>query len=131
LILEPVTRDEFSAGFFDAAAQGLLAVRRCENNHFLAASLGYMGPALRCPECLTGNIEWVPASGEASLVSWTIVHDKGGGTRTVGMVELAEGPWMLAALGVDSDEELTPNMPLRVDFVRPDGSEALPVFSPM
>jgi uncharacterized protein len=128
--LAPVARDDFSAGFFDAAAAGHLAVRQCENGHFLPPTLGYMGPSIRCPECSSARIDWVPASGEATLISWTVAHAKDGSTQIAGLVELAEGPWMTAALDVESDGELTAGGALRVHFVRPEGSEALPVFSP-
>jgi uncharacterized OB-fold protein len=128
--LAPIHRDDFSAGFFDAAAAGHLAVRRCENGHFLPPTLGYMGPATRCPECLSAQVDWVPAADEVTLVSWTVVHSKDGSTQIVGLVELAEGPWMTAALDVESDAELAVGSPLRVHFVHPDGGEAIPVFSP-
>jgi uncharacterized OB-fold protein len=129
MVLAQVLRDEFSAGFFDAAAEGRLAVRRCENGHFLPATLGYMGPATRCPDCLSPNIDWVSACGDATLVSWTVTHAKDGSSNQVAaMVELAEGPWMTVALDVEPDADLQVGDPLRVIFVCSEGGEYVPVF---
>jgi uncharacterized OB-fold protein len=125
----PVQRDEFSAGFFDAAADGHLAVRRCENGHFLPPSVGYMGPSLRCPECQSPEIDWVHASGEATVVSWTVIHAKEGTRQIAGIIELAEGPWMTVALDLESDEGLEVGAALKVSFVHPEGGEFVPVFS--
>ena len=127
--LDPVQRDDFSAGFFDAAAAGRLAARRCDQGHYLPATQGYMGPPIRCPHCRSAVIDWVDVSGEATLVSWTVVHLKDA-TRLAGLVELAEGPWMFAALDVESATSLEVGAALRVRFVQPDGGEAMPVFSP-
>src|SRR3954447_9411471 len=121
--LGPVHADAFSEGFFAAAAEGRLGVRRCENGHFLPPSLGYMGPSLRCPECLSPAIDWVTASGDATLVTWTVAHSKDGSTKIAGVVELAEGPWMTAAIDVQSDAELEVDGALRATFVRSDGGE--------
>jgi uncharacterized OB-fold protein len=128
--LAPVVRDEFSAGFFEAAAEGRLAVRRCEHGHFLPPTLGYMGPSVRCPECHSPNIDWVYASGNATILSWTIVHAKDGSRQIAGLVELAEGPWMTVALDVESDAGLELGTAVTVSFVHPEGGEVVPVFSP-
>jgi uncharacterized OB-fold protein len=128
--LAPVQRDELSAGFFDAAAAGRLAVRQCENGHYLPPSLGYMGASLRCPECQSPNIDWVTASGDATLVTWTVAHSKDGSTKIAGVVELAEGPWMSVPIGVETDAGLAARTAMRATFVPSDGGEVVPVFVP-
>jgi uncharacterized OB-fold protein len=128
--MAPVLRDDFSAGFFDAAADGYLAVRRCENGHFLPPTLGYMGPSVRCPDCLSPDIDWVHASGQATLISWTVVHAKDGSKQVAALVELAEGPWMAVGIDADSDERLRSGMSLTAAFVHPEGGEVVPVFVP-
>jgi uncharacterized OB-fold protein len=133
VLLPAVQRDDFSAPFFDAAAQGILLVRRCENGHFLAPSSGSShGNSLRCHECQSGRVDWHPASGMATLVSWIVLHprDGGGETRRAGLVELEEGPWMYALLDVPSDLELRVGLALRVGFVPTDGGETIPSFGP-
>jgi uncharacterized OB-fold protein len=124
-----VQRDDRSAPFFDAAAKGQLLIKRCTGcEHFLPPA------RIRCRVCQSALLEWVPASGAASLVSWIVVHgrpvspDAEPERSWVGLVELEEGPWIYAAL-VDVDEsELTAGVGLSVDFVTPADSEPLPVF---
>jgi uncharacterized OB-fold protein len=124
-----VQRDDRSAPFFDAAANGQLLIKRCKGcGHFLPLA------RIRCSVCQRAALEWVPASGAANLVSWVVVHGRPASPDAeperswVGLVELEEGPWMHAAL-VDVDEaELAAGVGLSVDFVTPPGSEPLPVF---
>lgn len=125
--LSPVERDDYSAPFFDGTAEGRLLTRRCSAGHYLPPVQG--GPVLRCPECHTEEIAWAQVSGDASLVSWTVVPTAEG-PLVAGIVELAEGPWMHAPVDVDSDAGLRVGTPLRVDFVRPGSGEVLPVFRP-
>jgi hypothetical protein len=83
--------------------------------------------------------EWVPAGGTATLVTWSVdpsppldaaLATPDGTASIVGMVELAEGPWMYAAI-VDADPaSLAEGTPLVVQFVRPGVGEAVPVFAP-
>ena len=64
----PVDRDEASAGFFDAAAHGRLAVRRCVTGDGLFAP-----EVARCPRCGAAT-EWITVSGRGCLVTWAVVH---------------------------------------------------------
>jgi len=129
--LEPVERDDHSAPFFDATAEGHLVIRRCrECGHLMA-------PETRaCTRCYSAEADWVAASGRGTLESWVVVHRRAAvegaaATRSVvGLVELEEGPWLRTAI-VDVDpDELRHGMALAVSFVRPEGSEAIPVFRP-
>jgi uncharacterized OB-fold protein len=130
--LMPVRREDFSAAFFDATRAGRLLVRRCTNGHYLGGSLRAGGLALQCPTCQTSELAWVQASGDAALVSWTVVHARDGSPPTVaGIVELQEGPWMYALLDVALTAELHPGQPLAVGFVSSgDGGELMPAFKP-
>ncbi len=125
-----VQRDDASAPFFDAAAHGRLLIRRC------GACGRYLPP--QQTTCVDGGeLEWVTASGSATLVTWAVDHapapspvllDASGAATVIGVVELAEGPWMNAALpGVDA-AALVAGMALQVDFV--DFGEHVPVFVP-
>jgi uncharacterized OB-fold protein len=127
---DAVARDEASAPFFDAARSGQLLVRRCADCGHWVAPYTRMGLALeRCPTCTSPRLTWEAASGEATLVTWTVVHTREGPSRPVGVVELAEGPWMTA--GVDADPAtLAAGMALRVGFEHPGGGEPVPVFRP-
>ena len=125
-----VLRDEASAPFFDAASRGVLLLRHCTR-------CGRWGPPAlhRCRSCHTTELEWLPSEGTAELVSWTVVHAKpldgeSPEPAIVGLVELSEGPWFTTRLAGMSGSELRAGLALRVDFVRPDGGEALPFFTP-
>ncbi len=91
-----VLRDEQSAPFFDAARAGQLLIRRC------ALCGRYYPPN----QSLCGDgeqLDWVPAGGEATLVTWAVDHGSvldpvlagpDGASSVFGVVELAEGPWL-------------------------------------
>ena len=124
-----VTRDEGSAPFFDAAAEGRLLIRRCGAcGHWITPYLR-MGAMLdRCPNCTADRLEWASATGRGTLVTWTVVHAKSEeDVRAVGVVELEEGPWLTAPLDADA-RSLAAGMEMVVDFVRRGGGEPIPVF---
>ena len=132
-----IVRDEASAPFFDAAADGRLLIRRCGAcGHWVAPYLR-MGATLdRCPACSSDRLGWAEASGRGTLVTWTVVHpgrrepaEVGAGAHAVGVVELDEGPWLTARLDADG-ADLTAGMAVAVAFVRPGGGEPVPVFGP-
>jgi len=129
-----VDRDEYSADFFDAAKRGELLVRQCENGHYMAPTQGYNQPSIRCHDCRSGVIHWTPACGLGTLVSWTVIHFRGAepATRTAGIIELDEGPWIKALIDVGSDIELKAGTVMTVDFVETgDGDgELIPAFRP-
>jgi uncharacterized OB-fold protein len=132
--LPNVARDQYSADFFDAANEGELLVRQCENGHFMAPTQGYNQPSVRCQECHSRAIHWAPASGHGTLVTWTVIHSRESAlaTQIAGIIELEEGPWIKALIDVDSDAELHSGVAMSVDFVRTgDGDgELIPAFRP-
>jgi uncharacterized protein len=127
-----VARDEASAPFFDAAAEGRLVVRRCD-------ACGQLLPPHQ-HECPSGHaLTWAPVSGAATLVTWAVddgtstapeLANANGDGEVIGIVELAEGLWLNTALpGVDA-AALRDGLPMRVDFVALGGGESVPVFVP-
>src|SRR3954463_2807935 len=115
----PVDRDDASVGFFDAAADGRLAVRRCVTGDGLFAP-----EVARCPRCGAAT-EWIPVSGRGRLVTWALVHRSPHPALTdvvpyvTAVVELAEGPWLHARLAVADALSLAPGLPVAVAFARP------------
>jgi len=95
-------RDERSAAFFDALAEGRLLLKRCAPHGHLSAA-----EVMFCAECGSADLAWSESQGLGEVVSWTAIHsrpDEHGRTtitRVVGVVELVEGPWLLAPLLVD------------------------------
>jgi hypothetical protein len=122
----PVQRDNSSAAFFDAAAEGRLLIKRCTN----CAAYGppRQTTCRRCGSAAT----WTPASGDATLITWTTTpaSSKAPDTapRTFGYVELAEGPWLETILVDVAADALHVGTPLHVTFLpHPDG-EPIPAF---
>jgi uncharacterized protein len=129
----PAVRDEGSAPFFDAAREGVLKARRCTDCAAWASPASMIGGlAQSCTACHGKSLEWAPVSGRATLITWTILPDLpslagNGGLRVTGLVELEEGPWLMAGLDVQPDD-LAAGMPLEVGFVQPEEGEPLPLF---
>jgi uncharacterized protein len=126
----PVTRDAATAEFFDGTAADQFLLRHCTACGTLSAP-----QAAQCEQCSSTALDWRPASGDATLVSWTVAHSKpdasGETHRTIlGIAALAEGPWWWSQI-VDADPaRLRVGAPLRVGFERYDGQhEAVPVFA--
>jgi uncharacterized protein len=89
-----------------------------------------------CTDCLSEAFEWFDADGTGHVESWVAFHGRPGtdaaemSPRIVATVELAEGPWMVSTLLDIDSNEVRYQMPVHVSFVRPDDSEAIPVFRP-
>lgn len=123
----PIARDAASAEFFDGTARGELLLRRCTDCGRISAP-----QARQCPDCAATEFTPAPASGAATLVSWTVPHDREGRPLTVAaLVELAEGPWLrLRLTGVaEPAAELSAGLPLTVSFEAVAGGETVPVVS--
>jgi uncharacterized protein len=127
--LPPVTRDEASAHFFDATAEGRLLLRSCTDCQHIR------GPEVpMCTECLSENFEWIDAAGTGHLESWVVVHSRAGADgvvptpRIIATVELTEGPWMIGVLTDSDPATITGSLPVVVAFERPPESESIPVF---
>lgn len=134
--LPAVVRDEASAAFFDAAARDELLVKRGPSGTVLA-------PEART-DPITGSSDLQPwvATGEATLVSWAVVHRAPVPALATSVpyvsaiVELAEGPWLMVRLLVEDPARLRVGDRVRARFVRSggDGSEGeeegevVPVF---
>lgn len=114
----------------DAAAEGRLAIQRC-------AACGHhqFYPRVHCTACGALDPEWVDASGDGEVHTFSVVHRNGmPGWRdevpyVVAVIELAEGPRIFTNV-VDCDPaEIAVGMPVRVTFVE-EGELTLPKFGP-
>lgn len=117
--------------YWDAASRGELRIQRC-----LACGRHYFYPRPVCPNCGSTEVEWVRASGRATLYSYVINRRPAPGWEedgpyAIAVVQLEEGPRMMASIvGVDqTPDELVLDMPLVVDF-ETRGDYRLPVFKP-
>jgi uncharacterized OB-fold protein len=129
-----IDRDQASAAFFDGTANGELLLHLCR-------SCGRLSPPRmsQCLYCGSVSLDWKPAAGTATLVSWAIPYDRSGTAIAVaGLVELTEGPWLLARIVDVTTDLLAAGLTLTVGFERSGddesgtveptyGEEALPV----
>jgi len=117
--------------FWDGAAARELWIQRCTTTGRF-----FFYPRSYSPFVTGGPVEWVRASGNATLYSYNILHRPAPGFEdrvpyALAVVELAEGPRMMTNIvGIaNTPENLVLDMPLRVTF-EDLGSFVLPVFEP-
>lgn len=127
MALAPVVRDDFSAPFFEASAEGRLLLR------YSPSSDQWSEPAARfCSVTQADDLEWRESAGTGELVSWTIKPGRARDGETtpdtvIGIVELTEGPWLSLWLPEVDQAGLAVGAPVSVSFVQPEGSEHLPI----
>ena len=127
----PVPTPETRA-FWDAARRHALELPRCR-----ACGHRFFYPRAACPRCLSGDLEWVRASGRGTLHTFTVGH-RGlrdfplGTPYVIAIVELEEGPRLMTNLvGVEPDAaRLRIGMPVEVVFEDVTAQVALPRFRP-
>ncbi|NML50198.1 nucleic acid-binding protein [Streptomyces sp. R302] len=122
--------DAFTRAYWDAAAEGRLLIRHCRTcdrpHHY---------PREFCPHCWSEDVDWVPASGRATLYTWSVVHRNDlppFGARVpyvAAVVDLAEGPRMMTEVVDVPEPELHVGMALTVAFRAGEGGVAVPVFT--
>src|ERR1700736_6210676 len=94
---------------------------------------GTYGPPRQttCRRC-GSDTTWSPASGDATLITWTATppSSKSPDTapRTFGYVELAEGPWLETILVDIPADALREGAPLHVTFLHHPDGEPIPAF---
>ncbi len=127
----PVARNDATGAFFDGTARGEFLLARCRpEGHWNRPQ------AEVCGSCASTDLELSPSSGRARLVSWVVVHprprDEGPppAPSVPAIVEFDEGPWWWTQIVGADPTQLRDGLPLRVVFERPEGSEAVPVFTP-
>ncbi|GHK02695.1 Zn-ribbon domain-containing OB-fold protein [Streptomyces sp. NPDC003753] len=118
--------DAFTRPYWDAAARGRLLVRRCA-----ACGSAHHYPREFCPFCWSDGVTWEPASGRATLYTWSVVHRNdlppfdGRTPYVAAVVDLAEGPRMMTEVVGCEPSGLRVGMALEAAF-----REGVPVFRP-
>jgi uncharacterized OB-fold protein len=125
------TPDDTTRPFWDAAREGRLLIRRCR-----ACGRAHHYPRPFCPHCWSELVEWEEASGNASLYTWSVVHENDlppwpeRVPYVAAVVELDEGPRMMTNVLDCAFDRLAVGMPLRVTFRSAGDEVTLPVFRP-
>jgi len=121
-----------SRPFWDAVRnEGIFLIVRCRD-----CGLVHHYPRPFCPRCWSGEVEWVPASGSATLYTYSVVHVndlppfREQLPYVAAVVELAEGPRVMTRL-VDCDpERLEVGMDLTMTVHRLTEDISIPLFTP-
>lgn len=120
--------DVFTTTYWQAAAEGRLLVRRCGD-----CARAHHYPREFCPHCWSENVTWEPASGRATLYTWSVVHRNdlppfaARTPYTAAVVDLAEGPRMMTELvAAEAAGGPRAGMELEVTF-----RAGIPVFRPL
>jgi len=117
--------------FWDGCAEGKLLLQRCSGCRAYRHP-----PAPICPNCLSEDHDWVPASGRGAVYTFVVVREaraKGWDKMVpyvLAVVELEEGPRMLTNLANVAPEKVAIGMPVEVAFAALDGTTQLPLFQP-
>ena len=81
-------------------------------------------------------MEWVPASGEATLYTWSVIHNNdlppwpARVPYIAAVVELAEGPKMMTQIVGAEGDDLSIGMALSMEFVKLDDQLTIAAFHP-
>ncbi|NUP66014.1 MAG: Zn-ribbon domain-containing OB-fold protein [Nonomuraea sp.] len=117
--------------FWDGTAAGELRIQRCQT-----CARHYFYPRPSCPHCGSDDVEWVRATGRATLYSYVINHRpapgfEGEGPYAIAVVELEEGVRMMTNIvGVaNTPDDLPLDMELQVVFEQR-GDVHVPLFEP-
>jgi hypothetical protein len=125
------TLDVWNRPFWAATAEHRLSVQRCGS----CQTLRYpAGPS--CPQCLSGESDWVDLSGRGEVQSWVIFHQNyfSGLAEAIPynvvLVRLEEGLRFISnVVGVPNDD-IRIGMPVQVMFDDVDEGYAVPRFAP-
>ncbi|WP_153503956.1 Zn-ribbon domain-containing OB-fold protein [Cumulibacter manganitolerans] len=120
----PIDRDDASAAWFDAAADGRLLIRKCPAGHVSAPH------TTTCPRCGSTTLQWIEAAGTGVLASYAVINRRDADPLPVAIVELDEGPWMRMQLQDVDPASLATNDPVEVRFAAPEGGEPIPYAVP-
>lgn len=117
--------------WWDAAFEGRLLLRRC-----LECGVAHFYPRPFCPTCWSDRVEWVEASGRATLYTYSVVHrndlppwpDRV--PYVAAVVDLEEGPRMMTNVVDCAHDDLRVGMELDLTFRDLDDTRRVPVFRP-
>jgi hypothetical protein len=117
--------------YWQSGRDGVLKVQRCT-----ACGQPFWYPRTHCPHCGSDALEWITTSGRGHVYTFTVVRqspDPFFAPRVpyvVAMVELAEGPRVMANV-IDCDPETVRiGMPVTVGFERQEDDVHVPLFRP-
>jgi uncharacterized OB-fold protein len=121
-----ITHD--NAFFWEGIAAGMLLLQRCRCGRLRHPP----GPV--CPSCHSFEWEAVPASGRGRVYSFAVAHHPAippfGYPNPIGLVELEEGPRIVANLVGIAADAIRIGMPVACEIVEVEEGFRLPRFRP-
>ncbi|HUH85547.1 MAG TPA: Zn-ribbon domain-containing OB-fold protein [Stellaceae bacterium] len=123
-IIPPPVNPETKA-FWDGAAQGKLLLKKCQT----CGQIHYYPRAL-CPYCFSERTEWLPASGRATVYSFSVMR-RAPVPYAIAYVSLEEGVTIMTNL-VDCDfDRIRIGDKVKLVFKPSDGGPPVPMFTPV
>lgn len=126
------TVESDSRPFWDALREEgefrIVHCRTCDRVHHY--------PRPFCPHCWSEDVEWVAASGEATLYTYSVVHVndlapfKDELPYIAAVVQLADGPRVMTRLVDCTAAELRVGMPVTMTTARLTDDITIPLFTP-
>lgn len=127
----PVTFDRDTAGFFEAAKDGRLVIRVCDD-----CAEAIHPPTAHCPFCQSWNTRWQTSAGRGSLHSWTVIahaiHPAFPAPTTLVLISVDDAPGvrLIGTLPGD-DAGLSPGQAMEVWFETLDDGAVIPQWRPL
>ncbi len=113
------------APYFDAASQGKLLVKYCNDckryHHY---------PRALCPFCFSDKTVWKEAKGTGTVYSFSITRASGPIPYVIAYVTLDEGPTMMTNIVECDLDTIRCGQRVRVTFKPTEGGPSVPVFKP-
>ena len=123
--------DDLSRPFFEGANRGELMLQKCGDCG------AWLAPGSRaCSECLGESLTWQAASGQATLFTFAVMHQRyhpGFADElpyNIAVVQLDEGPRLSTTIVGVANDDLRVGMPLTVTFEQAGEGVTLPKFRP-
>lgn len=115
--------DPSTIAFWQAAREGRLLIGRNTKTGRV-----HYPPRPVCPFDDEGAVEYVPASGRATLYTYSVMRAKV--PYVIGYAELEEGPRVLTNIVGADPGALRIGQPLRLTFMDSEGGQPIPMFTP-
>lgn len=121
--------DDLSRPFFEGARRGVLRIQHCPG-----CGAYQMPGRLACDECMSGELEWVEASGRGTVFSFVVMHQQYHPAfeppYNVALVELEEGPRLVTSIVGIANDDIRVRMPVEVEFEDVSEEVSMPRFRP-
>lgn len=117
--------------FWEATEDDELLLRRCTD-----CGNAYYPPRTICPDCHSGETEWIEADGRGTVYSYTVVRQGLGpygdaAPYVLAYVELAEGPRLLTNVIGAAVDDVEVGQEVEVTFDATEDGPRLPRFTPV